>query len=119
MGTFAALHRPTRLAAPRAGVTPSRAGRSPSRRLALTVTTAGLAASLVLAGGTALASPASHIREGARGTVPYVAESRTRLLPNDALTVPSWWHGVCDSNAKTGNYPGSTPLGAVFDGLVA
>jgi hypothetical protein len=74
---------------------------------------------LFLTGGTALASPAQPVRAGAHGTVPYVVESRTRLLPNDALTTPVWWHGVCDGNSQTGNYPGSTPLGAVFDGLVA
>ena len=40
------------------------------------------------------------------------------VLANGQIPRPPWWHGQCDG-AKNGDYPGSHPLGASWDGLMA
>ncbi|MHB8246358.1 MAG: hypothetical protein ACYDGN_13595 [Acidimicrobiales bacterium] len=57
------------------------------------------------------AVPATTSHGQASTYTPYVLANG--LVPN-----PPWWHGRCDG-APNGAYPGSHPIGAVWDGLVA
>lgn len=96
------------------------------RRLARTLFTACVSASCLVVACVASTATAAAARNGAlfaggAGMAPYVASASgsAKLAANDTLPRPAWWHGQCDGNATYGNYPGSVPLGAVFDGLVA
>ncbi|MGO9910002.1 MAG: hypothetical protein ACLPQS_02395 [Acidimicrobiales bacterium] len=63
------------------------------------------------AASAAVARASSSAAASASGYVPYV-------LPNGDIPQPPWWHGKCDG-AKDGTFPGSYPLGASWDGLIA
>jgi hypothetical protein len=83
---------------------------------------AGAVAAVLLAAPLLLAPPASAsipigLSPSPRPS-PVAATADPYVTADGTLLPPPWWHGPCDG-AANGGYPGSYPLGASWDGLVA